>query len=281
MNLDEAFKILDIPSTVKPNDIKDLAKKNFRKLSMIHHPDCGGTSEGFERIEKAYRFLCNPEGTGANSSASATNIFNQSFTSMPSHVNMNNYVVTNTKIPLDVTTTELFHGTTKTLTLKIQKAIQQKATPYPLLETVINSYQVDIIPGSVHGQEMIIPNGGNQNILGVAGDLIIIINEINDTVFHRDKNNLIYNAEVTLRDALLGGTLVIAHPCGNELIVKYQLKSPYDKVILACKGMPIYGTVASYGDLRIDFNVKFPQHIPQHMLIDLEGVLCALCSGPK
>lgn len=51
MDIHEACKILEC----KIDDSKDLIKKNYRKLSMKYHPDTGGSSEQFIRLNQAYK----------------------------------------------------------------------------------------------------------------------------------------------------------------------------------------------------------------------------------
>lgn len=50
MELDEAVRTLDIPSTATLNE----AKVAYRRLALIHHPDRGGNEEVFKRVSEAY-----------------------------------------------------------------------------------------------------------------------------------------------------------------------------------------------------------------------------------
>ena len=57
MNVLEALKILEL----EEEDYIDasILKSQFRKLTLIHHPDKGGLNENFRKIKDAYEFLAN------------------------------------------------------------------------------------------------------------------------------------------------------------------------------------------------------------------------------
>ena len=52
----DPFELLEVNEFASSRDIK----KSYRKLSMIHHPDKGGSLETFQRLEMAYRALTDP-----------------------------------------------------------------------------------------------------------------------------------------------------------------------------------------------------------------------------
>ena len=51
------YEELELPTYCSFDDIK----QQYRKLSMIHHPDLGGDVEKFKRIKFAYEVLSDPE----------------------------------------------------------------------------------------------------------------------------------------------------------------------------------------------------------------------------
>lgn len=55
INSNDLFKVLGVNKNSRPEEIKNA----FRKLSLIHHPDRGGSVEDFLKIKKAYEVLGN------------------------------------------------------------------------------------------------------------------------------------------------------------------------------------------------------------------------------
>jgi len=99
-------------------------------------------------------------------------------------------------------------------------------------------------------------NAGKRN--GVAGDLLIIIEEEQDPNLIRDENDLIYNLLLSFPTAALGGTVEIP-TIDNKAKVKIESGTQPGKVLrLRGKGLPSvngYGT----GDLLVNISVYVPE----------------------
>lgn len=285
MDFYQAIKTLEIDleyaKKLKLEEIKEHAKKKYRALCLVHHPDKGGDEKNFKEINRAFTCINELQNIPSNQTAKMhvninptsfmpqfmnfnihghghghidiNNIFSQAFTRMPN-------VQWKQSVTLNVKTTELYKGCSKVLNIK-----RNKFDPLTRQQTITNQVS-----------EVKIPAGSFNDYRINLDSLTIIINEINDTKFRRDKQNLYYDATVTLRDALLGGTLEIQHPSGETLKINYRLQNPYDIQTIKCKGMPLLGTNNSFGDLIIKFTVLFPREIPEHLVIDLDGTLGAL-----
>ena len=50
------YQTLGVAKNATPDDIK----KSYRKLASTHHPDKGGDTATFQKIEEAYRILSDP-----------------------------------------------------------------------------------------------------------------------------------------------------------------------------------------------------------------------------
>jgi DnaJ homolog subfamily A member 2 len=135
-------------------------------------------------------------------------------------------------------------------------------------KVIIQSTHIDfyIKPGSYHGEKILLRSKGDWDIkTNDYGDLMIIINEIKDNGhLTREGENLIYNKQVSLVDAL----------CGFEFIIK-QLDNRYLKVKIndiiktndiRCvkgEGMKKNNELNEYGDLIINFTVIFPNELSE------------------
>ncbi len=66
------------------------------------------------------------------------------------------------------------------------------------------------IPGGVgEGMQLSMSGKGNEIPGGIAGDLLIVIEEAEDTVLQREGNNVIYDLHVSFIDAALGASLEV------------------------------------------------------------------------
>ncbi len=99
-------------------------------------------------------------------------------------------------------------------------------------------------------------NSGARN--GVPGDLIILIEELQNEYFERDGKNLLYDAFISFTEAALGGHIEVPTIDGKARI-KIIAGTQAGKVLrLKGKGLP---SVNSYGngDLLININVWTPK----------------------
>ena len=130
--------------------------------------------------------------------------------------------------------------------------------------------------GTVQGEEVIslnIPAGVGEGMQlnvsgkgnaaergGVPGDLLVVIEEIEDEFLKRDGNNLLYDLYVSIPDAALGTSVEVPTVDGKAKI-KIEPGTQAGKVLrLKGKGLP---QVNSYhkGDLLININVWTPQNL--------------------
>ena len=95
---------------------------------------------------------------------------------------------------------------------------------------------------------------------GINGDLLIVINEIEDPEIKRDGNNLTYTKIISVPEAILGATVEI--PClDGRYNVKVEPGTQSGTVMrLKGKGLPSvngYGT----GDMYVKFIVYIPKKL--------------------
>ena len=107
---------------------------------------------------------------------------------------------------------------------------------------------------SMRGQGNAGPHGG------VAGDLIIQVEEQPHDLFERQESNLFYNAFITFGEAAMGGSIEIP-TLGGKVRVKVEPGTPSGKVIrLRGKGLPDLNGY-SRGDLLVSINVWVPKNL--------------------
>eukprot|EP01129_Flabellula_baltica_P013391 TRINITY_DN6198_c0_g1_i1.p1 TRINITY_DN6198_c0_g1~~TRINITY_DN6198_c0_g1_i1.p1 ORF type:complete len:146 (+),score=27.59 TRINITY_DN6198_c0_g1_i1:135-572(+) len=99
---------------------------------------------------------------------------------------------------------------------------------------------------------------------GVApADIVFILREEPHTFFIRKGNDLIFEANITLRQALNGVEIEVPHLSGETLnIVVNKIIYPGYVHRVPGKGMPVSGTQRTqFGDLVIIFPISFPEHL--------------------
>lgn len=115
------------------------------------------------------------------------------------------------------------------------------------------------------------PKNPNQK----PGDLIFIINITEHNNFKREGNNLNYTCNINFIDSIIGKEIEIPHFNGNTIrtnINNWGVVHPGKKYMIQQKGMPIINT-QSYGNLFIDFNIKYPKIKKNEHIDELEKLL--------
>lgn len=118
--------------------------------------------------------------------------------------------------------------------------------------------EIRIPAGVGKGMQLSVAGKGNAaRHGGVNGDLLVVIDEINDSQLVRDGNDLIYNLNLTIPEAVMGGTVEIPTVDGKAKI-KIDKGTQAGKVLrLKGKGIPDvngYGT----GDLLAVVDIYIP-----------------------
>lgn len=119
--------------------------------------------------------------------------------------------------------------------------------------------QVYIEPGSKHGTTIPFEGKADEVPGGIAGDLVIVLQQRTHSTFKRQGDNLIYNRTLSLRDALEGFSFSIDHMDGRKICVKSNNDYAYkDGTVMKipCEGMPKSNN--QYGNLYIHFNIDMP-----------------------
>ena len=110
----------------------------------------------------------------------------------------------------------------------------------------------------VHGKGNAAPNGG------VAGDLLVLIEEDEHKDFVRDGNDLVYNLLLDMPTAVLGGQVVIPTLQGDAKITITPGTQPGKVLRMRGKGLPIidqYARQYGTGDMLINVGVYIPERL--------------------
>jgi DnaJ-class molecular chaperone len=92
--------------------------------------------------------------------------------------------------------------------------------------------------------------------------------------FKREADNLVYTANITLKEALTGTTVEVLTLDNRTLRVSVtELVSPGYVKLVRGEGMPLQKSPDQKGDLYIKFNVVFPRTLTDSQKAQLRSVL--------
>lgn len=129
------------------------------------------------------------------------------------------------------------------------------------VEKVKHTLPFKIPPGVPDNVQLSIGNEGHQDTETFERSDLVLIFKIKNSIFTRDENNLIYNLDLDIGEALCGCTKSFKHIDDEELCFdidyKEQIKDG-DIRIIENKGLPIFRHNNKFGDLIIKFNINYP-----------------------
>lgn len=129
------------------------------------------------------------------------------------------------------------------------------------------------IPGGVaEGMQLSMSGKGNEIPGGIAGDLLIVIEEIEDSTFQRDGNNVIFDLYVSFIDAALGASIEVPTIEG-KVKIKIDPGTQSGKMLrLKGKGIKDINGYTK-GDQLIMVNVWTPTHLSKEERQTLESLV--------
>lgn len=253
------YQTLGVAKTATPDEIK----KAYRKLASQHHPDKGGDTAMFQKIEEAYRILSdpnsrqqhdnpNPFGQGnpfgfqfTSNGFDMNDIFSQVFGQQRPHPHQPRQQIFRTSI--DVTLEEAYFGGERQVQLQ---------TP-----TGNKAVKIDIPRGTENGSQVRI----NEVIDNAT--LMVEFRIRKHLKYDRIGNDLISNYPISVLDLIVGTTFEFT-TLGNktlEVTVKPGTQ-PHMQLKLAGHGMPIYGSANVFGDQIILLKPFIPDTIDSSII---------------
>lgn len=228
------YQTLGVAKTATPDEIK----KAYRKLASQHHPDKGGDTSTFQKIEEAYRILSDPNQRqqydmpqhqfhGFNTDTNFNNVnlgdlFAQMFgqAAHPQHRPQQPHVF---RTVIHITLEQAFNGDTQNVRL----------------QTPMGTHAINVsIPKGI-------PDGGQVRYEKVieGASLMVEFRIQPHLKYDRKLNDLYSNHSISILDLIVGTTFEFITLSGKTLEVKVPPKTqPFMQLKIAGQGMPIYGT---------------------------------------
>jgi curved DNA-binding protein len=253
------YQTLGVNKNATPDDIK----KAYRKLASKHHPDKGGDTAMFQKVEEAYRVLSDPnqrqqydnpmpQGFHFSQGTPGGFPFNSGgfadfFDMFQQHHNRQQrpqQQVFRTNVL--VTLQQVYYGEEQTLKLQ---------TP-----TNTHAVKIQIPKGIQNGSQIKI-----DNVIDSAS-LLVEFRIQPDLKFDRKNNDLVCNHPISVLDLITGSTFEFTTISGKTFEVTVKPKTqPYVQLKIAGQGMPIYGT-NQYGDQIILLKPFVPDMIDEQIV---------------
>jgi len=125
-------------------------------------------------------------------------------------------------------------------------------------------YNLNINKGNIDGKDIILKGKGDYNpVLDNRGDICIRLSEIEHPVYKRENNNLYVKVDIPLEEALCGTIYKLRYLNNKDLFINIdKILNPNYIMKIKSYGMPIlHDKHLIYGDLLIQFNIKFPDKL--------------------
>lgn len=255
------YQTLGVAKNATPDEIK----KSYRRLASKHHPDKGGDTATFQKIEEAYRILSDPQqrqqydnpmpqgnpfagfqqapgGFNFNFNGDINDLFGQMFQQHHQrHPNQPHAYRTSISISLE----QSYSGGSQPLKLQ---------TPNGL-----HAVNIEIPKGVTDGGQMrydnLIPNAS----------LIVEFRVAPHLKFDRKGVDLYCNQQVSVLDLIVGSSFEFKTISGKTLEVRIPPKTqPHMHLKIAGEGMPIHGSNL-HGDQIILIKPYIPDTIDEEI----------------
>lgn len=138
--------------------------------------------------------------------------------------------------------------------------------------------EVHVDKGMKDGQKIVFHGEGDQEPDLEPGDVIIVLDQKDHSVFQRRGHDLITKMRIQLSEALCGFRKTIETLDNRVLVISTRPGEVIKHGDLKCiynEGMPVYKSPMDKGSLIIQFLVQFPEHywLPREKLSLLEALL--------
>ncbi|KAF6093361.1 DnaJ heat shock protein family (Hsp40) member B1 [Phyllostomus discolor] len=133
---------------------------------------------------------------------------------------------------------------------------------------------IEVKRGWKEGTKITFPKEGDQTSNNIPADIVFVLKDKPHNIFKRDGSDVIYPARITLREALCGCTVNVPTLDGRTIPVVFKdVIRPGMRRKVPGEGLPLPKMPEKRGDLIIEFEVIFPERLPQTSRTVLEQIL--------
>lgn len=273
---------MDYYSTLglKKGASQDEIKKAYRSMAMKHHPDRGGDEKRFKEVEEAYRTLSDPQKKQMYDMGVDPNRQQGGFNQGPFEFHFGSGDIN------DIFGNFGFGGfgrsplrKNRSLSINLELTLEDVLTGKEFNAEIgvpggnKKFINISIPSGVEHGQQIKYQGMGDDTMKDVRpGDLIVNIFIRPHSHFVREGDNLIYEKNITVWDAILGTKIEVSTLDNKKLDISVPAGTQPD-TILSCRseGLPNVKTRAR-GNLLIKIKVDIPRNLSNEQKQAIENI---------
>ena len=255
------YQTLGVAKNATPDEIK----KSYRKLASQHHPDKGGDTAMFQKVEEAYRILSDPQKRQEYDNPKPQ--FNHGQNPFGFHFTTENFDIN-----------DLFGQMFRQHNQQHQQPRQQ------VFRTSVNITLEQAYNGGEHHMQLQLPtmnkmvkidipkgisNGGQVKVDNIieGASLVVEFRIAKHLKYDRSGNDLVSSHMVSVLDLITGGSFEFTTINGQTLEVTIKPKTqPYMQLKIIGKGMPVFGSHNYYGDQIILLKPFIPDIIDKSII---------------
>jgi len=271
----EYYNTLGITKDASPDEIK----RAYRSLASKHHPDKGGDTATFQKIQEAYATLSDPQKKseydnprpqmegfhfGGGGMPQGFEQFFHQFGPNIGDLFGRNRAMRNRNINLETQ-------------IDLEEAYRGKdvIASYRLGNNSERTFEVKIPPGVHDGVTLRIAGAGdNQYQQLPPGDAMLAVRVRQHPRFQRNGNDLVEQITISAFDAMLGRDLEITTIDGNKLTVGIKEGTqPGNMLRIQGYGMPDLNNPNIKGNHMLIINVQIPNNLTEYQKNTIRSIL--------
>lgn len=133
---------------------------------------------------------------------------------------------------------------------------------------------INVKPGWKAGTKVTFPRESDQIPGKIPADIVFIIRDKPHDKFKREGSDIKYTAKISLKQALCGTTVLVPTLQGQTITINTagEIIKPTIVKRLQGRGLPFPKEPSRRGDLLVNFDIKFPDHLSQNtkeLLMDM------------